>query len=271
MYSYLHAVKLKTFGNIASVGAHNSRAQPPPNSDPKKKDHLLLGSMNLTSDVKKHLAEKGISKLRKNGVIALELLLAFSPEYLRDSEGKYLPNSGIKLKKWVNSSFNWLQHKFGDRLVNVWLHGSEANYHIHATIIPSEKKDSGKWKLNARGITGGREKLSELQDSYAASVSSLGLKRGVKGSKAKHQTLKKYYAQVNDTMKYSDELLMVQPSNSPSSQKNWLSTAANMRDELRAEQHDDIKRLRSQVKQLAEINKILMSQQMSSPERKLTR
>jgi hypothetical protein len=271
MYSYVHAVKLKTFGNIASVGAHNSRTQPPPNADPKKKDHLLLGSMNLTSDVKKHLAKKGISKLRKNGVIALELLLAFSPEYLRDSEGKYLPNSGIKLKKWVNSSFNWLQDKFGDRVVNVWLHGSETNYHIHAVVVPSEKKATGKWNLNARGITGGREKLSELQDSYSASVENLGLKRGVRGSKSKHQTLKKFYAQVNDTMKYSDELLIAKPNTSPSSQKQWLSTAESIRDELRSDQHHDIERLKSQVKQLSEINEMLMYQQTSSPEQKLTR
>jgi len=52
-------------------------------------------------------------------------------------------------------------------------------------------------KLNARRYFGGRDKLSALQDHYAGAMASMGLERGKKGSKAKHQVIQKHYDQVN--------------------------------------------------------------------------
>jgi len=40
-------------------------------------------------------------------------------------------------------------------------------------------------------------KLSKLQDSYATALAPLGIERGVKGSKATHTKVKKYYSAVN--------------------------------------------------------------------------
>ena len=36
-----------------------------------------------------------------------------------------------------------------------------------------------------------------MQDSYAAALSHLGLERGIKGSKARHQTVKSWYSEAN--------------------------------------------------------------------------
>ena len=41
---------------------------------------------------------------------------------------------------------------------------------------------------------GGRAKMSQMQSDFANQVKSLGLERGIEGSKAKHTRIKEYYA-----------------------------------------------------------------------------
>ncbi|MCY7284793.1 MAG: DUF3991 domain-containing protein, partial [Cyanobacteria bacterium CAN_BIN43] len=66
--------------------------------------------------------------------------------------------------------------------------------HIHAYMVPLDEKG----KLNCRALLGGsRYRLSELQDDFAQAMAILGLERGIKGSKAKHTEISKYYAAVN--------------------------------------------------------------------------
>ena len=50
-----------------------------------------------------------------------------------------------------------------------------------------------KVKLNCRHYLGGREKMRDLQTSFAQKVEHLGLERGIEGSKAKHQDIKRFY------------------------------------------------------------------------------
>lgn len=73
-------------------------------------------------------------------------------------------------------SVDWLKSTFGEgNIVAVDMHMDEKTPHLHAVIIPM--KDG---KLNARHFTGGREKMTGLQDSYAEKMQSLQLERGVK-------------------------------------------------------------------------------------------
>jgi 5S rRNA maturation endonuclease (ribonuclease M5) len=61
-------------------------------------------------------------------------------------------------------------------------------------MVPLDEKG----KLNCRAILGGsRYRLSELQDDFAAAMAPLGLERGIKGSRAKHTEIRKYYAAIN--------------------------------------------------------------------------
>lgn len=52
-------------------------------------------------------------------------------------------------------------------------------------------------RLNARRWIGGAERCSAQQTAYADAVAHLGLRRGVEGSKAKHQTVRRFYAAMN--------------------------------------------------------------------------
>jgi hypothetical protein len=73
-----------------------------------------------------------------------------------------------------------MRKEYGERLISGIVHGDESNLHAHFLVLPLSTT-RGKPSLNARGITGGAIKLRKIQDSYAKSVSSLGLKRGVEG------------------------------------------------------------------------------------------
>lgn len=66
-----------------------------------------------------------------------------------------------------------------------------------------------KGKLNAKHFLGGREKLSKMQTDFADNVGkSVGLVRGLEGSKAEHQTIKQYYANVNTAVKISPDIVL---------------------------------------------------------------
>ena len=94
-------------------------------------------------------------------------------------------------------NIEWLREKYGSQnVVHAALHMDETSPHIVAYVVPEVDG-----KLNARALFGGRKVLSDLQSSYAEAMSQFGLERGIEGSKAKHQTLKNFYAGVNSIEK----------------------------------------------------------------------
>lgn len=186
--------KLKSRGNIGGMGKHVARARETPNADPAVKNFVLIGTGDQLADYDNRMADLGIERVRKNAVLAVDHMLTASPEWFVDwdKEGKQLDRG--KLKKWAAANVAWLQKNYGNNVVSATLHLDEQTPHIHAIVIPEVEG-----KLNARALYGGREKMSAWQDNYAQAMAPLGLERGKKGSKAKHQTVKKYYDQVNAT------------------------------------------------------------------------
>lgn len=188
--------KLKS-GNVGASGQHTRRALQTPNANPEISNVRFIGqpdSANLPS-LETIVRERiGDQTIRKNAVLCVEMLLTASPEYFRPDNpsqaGYYEPERLADFQQAVHS---WLDKEYGDRLVRAELHLDESTPHVHAYFVPLD--DRG--KLNCRGIFGGREKLSQFQDSYANALSPLGLERGIKGSRAKHTKIQHYYAAVN--------------------------------------------------------------------------
>ncbi|MGK7950030.1 MAG: MobV family relaxase [Xenococcaceae cyanobacterium] len=184
-------------GNIASSEQHTKRVRETPNANPEIKNIRFIGqpetseSPTLDTLVRQRIGEQTI---RKNAVLCVEMLLTASPEYFRPDEpskaGSYQPQ---RLEDFQKSVHQWLDNQYGDRIVRAELHLDEATPHIHAYLVPLDERG----KLNCRGLFGGREKLSKFQDSYAEALAPLGLERGIKGSRAKHTSVKQYYAAVN--------------------------------------------------------------------------
>ena len=190
--------KLKS-GNVGASGLHTGRVRQTPNANPEISNIRFIGEPDspdlpsLETIVRDRIGQQTI---RKNGVLCVEMLLTASPEYFRPDDpsraGYYEPE---KLADFRTSVHGWLDNEYGDRIVRAELHLDESTPHIHAYLVPLDERG----KLNCRGIFGGRQKLSQFQDSFANAMSPLGLERGIRGSKAKHTKIQHYYAAINQS------------------------------------------------------------------------
>jgi hypothetical protein len=215
----LRVEKLKSFSNVGSSEKHTARLQDTPNADPTKKNIRLIGELDdlpLSEIVKTKIATSTKHKPRKDAVLCSDIFLSASPEYFRP----YNPSlagewDNNRMLDFANASKNWLIENYGDKCVRAELHLDEVTPHIHAYIIPINDKTK---QLSHKAMFGGDGKqasikLSKLQDSYAAALAPLGIERGVKGSKATHTKVKKYYQAVNsEPLSLELERFVPQPS-----------------------------------------------------------
>lgn len=201
-FAIIRTVKLKTAGNLGGLNNHLERKMEVPNADQDLTylNKRTVGSGDLAKDVADRIQAAGIEKPRKNAVLAIEHLMTASPEAFR-FEKKAKP-SGIgytvggpkedidRWKRFEEGCYQWLAKRYGKgNLVNFTVHVDEQTPHIHAVVVPVDEKG----KLNCRHYLGGREKLRDLQDSFAQQHQAIGLARGIQGSKAHHTTVKQFY------------------------------------------------------------------------------
>ena len=69
------------------------------------------------------------------------------------------------------------------------MHTDEQTPHLSAYVVPLTADK----RLSAKTFIGNRTQMSEDQTTYAQCVEDLGLRRGVEGSKAKHQRISQMY------------------------------------------------------------------------------
>lgn len=192
-YSVCRIEKIKTWANLATSAQHTIRARETKNADLSVSNTWLIGAPE--DDINRLVVEKiGAQPIRSNAVLAVEILLTASPDYFRPHDstlaGIYISQ---RVEDFASACTDWLTTRYFDKVVRAILHLDESTPHIHAYIVPLDNRG----KLNARELFNGRYKMSELQDSFARAVGHLGIERGIKGSKAKHTDIKKYYAAVN--------------------------------------------------------------------------
>lgn len=202
-FAILRVAKLKTAGNVGGLNGHLTRTMEVPNADPDLASYNRrpIGTENLNEDIKKRLESAGIKDIRKNGVLAIEHLITASPEafqfytFIKENGEKEIRGNGNEWNDFENKAKEWLKETYGaQNLVNFTVHMDEKSPHIHAIVVPIDSKG----KLNCREFLGGREKLSEMQTNFAKKVEHLGIERGIEGSKAKHQDVKKFYEVIRD-------------------------------------------------------------------------
>jgi hypothetical protein len=208
-FAIIRTAKLKTAGNLGGLNNHLERKMEVPNADADLTylNHRRVGSGDLARDVAQRIEAAGIEKPRKNAVLAIEHLMTASPEAFPLRKEKSLDSShspyqlvGNKsdVERWQAFEKNcmiWLTERYGkDNVVNFTSHLDEQTPHIHAVVVPIDSKG----KLNCRDYLGGREKLRELQDSFAIIHQGIGLERGIQGSKAHHTTVKQFYGQAKN-------------------------------------------------------------------------
>lgn len=198
-YAIARLKKLKR-GNISGSASHTARERETPNADPTQKNIRFIGSLAPEERLEDLvLAKIGDSeqkrKIRTDAVYCVELLLSASPSYFRPNcptqAGYYEPQ---KLDDWLEATHQWLADEYGNRIVRAELHLDEATPHIHAYFVPLD--DQGQLRCNH--FFDGRQKIHEFQDSYYQTMRLIGLERGIKGSRAKHQDIKDFYRIVEE-------------------------------------------------------------------------
>ncbi|MBQ9737472.1 MAG: plasmid recombination protein [Clostridia bacterium] len=181
-YAVFRFEKIKTYQQFAITIQHANRELDVPNADPSKANGYYKST---PLDVIKKRCEE--ARTRKDNVLGYDLLFTASPDFFVSAEF----TKEIS-KKWQEETIYWIYRNFGkENVVNIALHLDETTPHITCQTLAIYNG-----KLNAKHFTGGAEKCSKLQDDYAKAVKNLGLQRGVHGSKAKHENIKKYYARV---------------------------------------------------------------------------
>ena len=213
-YCFMTIEKIKDKGTMTRKYEHNYRTGYVPNADESKKNlnEELLSlngkTYNEAFEDKMEKLKETNPKIRKNAVLGLEIVTTFSRE---DKEQ-------IDLNKWKEDQVKWLEETFnenkeyGNNVISVMFHGDEAgNVHCHSIVIPIDDKGH----LNASHYLDGRKKMVELQDSYGALMSeNHGLRRGLKGSSAKHEDIKRFYSAANMALaKEGPEILKINGRN----------------------------------------------------------
>jgi hypothetical protein len=187
-YAIMRVEKIKTLGAVAAMGGHSERTRETLNADPERcADNVrLVGSGDAMADVKARLDTLAPGRIRADSVLALDVFMGASKDW-------YDQQDAATKATWQASSLAWVRATYGaENVVGAWLHADETTPHIAALVTPITPEG----RLNAHYFTGSASQLRAQQDSYARAVEPLGLERGVKGSVADHQTVKEFYAKI---------------------------------------------------------------------------
>lgn len=186
----LRVAKLKSLGNVAASLSHTYRTRETPNAATELADQNTHSHSN-PQEVMQALKDRLPDKRRSDAVLGLEYVVTAHQDWFK---GK----SKAEQDAYLTDSLEWLKQRHGsDNVVGWSIHRDEQAPHLAVYVVPL--KDG---KLNAKHFTGGKKVLSQLQTDFALNVGQRhGLERGIEGSQAKHQTVKEFYAQVNQPIR----------------------------------------------------------------------
>ncbi|OOF47021.1 hypothetical protein BKK51_00935 [Rodentibacter trehalosifermentans] len=182
-FAILRTTKLKDWGNISASLQHTFRERLTPNADEIRTELNAHIGGNNSEQVLQKIKDGLPDKYRADCVKCVEYLITASPEWFSQA------NEQERLQ-YFHTAQEWLKERHGaDNVKYVGIHLDETTPHLVAYIVPIDERG----KLNCKAFLGGREKLSQMQSDFAERVQKFGLKRGVEGSKAKHQRVKRFY------------------------------------------------------------------------------
>lgn len=200
-YAILRTQKLKATGAVWRSLKHAFREQPTPNADPAKAAQNAHLGANSAAEAMQRVRDRLPEKRRKDAVLAIEYLITASPEAMQELGGQ-------GRDAYFNDALKWLRERHGGaNVVYAGIHRDETTPHMYAYVVPL---DEATGRLNARRWLGGAKALSEMQTDFAANVGARhGLERGIKGSRAKHERVKRHYGLVNQAADKVAELGML--------------------------------------------------------------
>lgn len=183
-FAIMRCKKLASMGSVAGALRHCYRERETPNADPERTPTNEHAAATSTDQAMGRMRALLPEKRRRDAVLAVEYLMTASPEWWHEASRK-------QQDEFFRRSRQWLADKYGaDRIVTATIHRDETTPHLSAFVVPLTRDG----RLSAREFVGGRQKMRDDQTSYAAAVADLGLSRGIEGSRARHQSIRDYYA-----------------------------------------------------------------------------
>ena len=202
-YAIIRTQKLKSGQAVRRSLTHAFRAQDTPNADPHRTgNNTHIGAADVREALDRFNARLP-EKVRSNAVLAVEYLIAGSPE---DMHGK----TRAQQDAYFSDALAWLEAKHGkENVVYAGIHRDETTPHMYAYVVPIDERG----KLNCRAFLGGAKALAELQTDFAHAVGRPhALERGVARSKARHVPIREYYTRVNEAFEPLPEVKTPAPS-----------------------------------------------------------
>lgn len=189
-FAVLHIEKAS--GNSTRLGSHIDRNFTPTNADESLSNlnqFIITSDNTLKQDIDKRIEQAGC-KVRSNSVKSLNIVLSGSHDRMKEIE-----QNPHKLNQWIKDNLKFIKEKYGEKnIMRFALHRDERTPHIHCVVTPITKDN----RLSAKEVVGNKNALKQLQTDYANEMIPHNLHRGVKGSKATHDSIQEYYARIND-------------------------------------------------------------------------
>lgn len=214
MAEVLHHDKLKNRSDIAAIDRHNrrlssgkqegnqfakpfSRANVDPNLTKYNQQLVPFPHASLLEAVDAAIKERVTGVVRRTSVKIISYIVSAENEFFMPGENSELDASGRwdkkRLEEWTTASMEFLKTTYGaENVLSATLHLDEKTPHIHVAIIPITPDG----RLSAFDWLGSPKKCRDIQTEYDRAVGHLGLKRGLKGSVARHQTTRRFYAEL---------------------------------------------------------------------------
>lgn len=227
-FAVLHIEK-GTAGKAGGLGAHIDRTKRVPNADPARQ-HLNFyvrpnfeagtidiyktrSGQDLQTRINNRIKSgyKGKTAIRKDAVTHLNIVLTGSHE-----EMTTIGNDPKRLKNWATENYKFIAKQYGlNNIVEFSIHMEERTPHAHCVVVPLTKDG----RLSAKEVMGDRRKMSKLQDDYGKLMDEhFGLKRGIKGSQATHDSIQEYYGRIDQALQTQITPIEITPKVSASKQ-----------------------------------------------------
>lgn len=195
-YCFMSTEKIKSLGAFTRKYEHNYRTENVPNAD-KSRMHLneeiikLPENCTYVDAFKKKMIELGHTP-RSNAVLGVEIVMTYNATEVPED---------FDIDKWKELNIKWLKENFPEEgILSVVMHRDEGvdngkAAHLHAVVLPLYEG-----KLNCKHYLSGKKKLVDLQTSYGEAMKGVGLQRGLMGSSAKHEDIRRFYDSLNQTI-----------------------------------------------------------------------
>lgn len=208
-FAVIHIEK-GTAGKAGGLGNHIDRTKNVPNANPAETKYnarvdlqnssidsikwtKIKNELSLQTRINNRIKEgyKGQTAIRKDAVTHMNVVMTGSHKDMN----KII--SEKQLVKWADDNYKFACERFGkENIVEFAIHLDERTPHIHCVAVPITKDG----RLSAKEVMGNREKMTDLQEKYAKAMQKYDLSRGIKGSKATHDSVQEYYARLNNVV-----------------------------------------------------------------------